>query len=92
MAAESAAIPSASPSRPGSLPPVSSRLLHPVLLCGAWARWLLRSRFLEAAVAAVVAAGAAAGAVVDAVLEERKIRKTSGLRLGRRHTKNSGIA
>ncbi|EQB77241.1 signal recognition particle protein [Camelus ferus] len=43
-AAESAAIPSARPSRSRSLPLGSSRLLYPVLLCGARARWLLRNR------------------------------------------------
>ncbi|XP_032175682.1 signal recognition particle subunit SRP68 isoform X1 [Mustela erminea] len=81
--AESATIPSGRRGGHRSLPPPSSRLLYPVWLCGAGARWRLRNRFPVAA-AAAAAGAAAAVAAVDAVPEERKIRKTSGLQLDRR--------
>lgn len=87
-AAESATIPSGRLGRPRSFPPPSSRLLYPVWLCGAGARWLLRNRFPVAVAAAAVVVVAA----VDAVPEETKIRKTNGLQPDRRQTKNSGIA
>lgn len=71
----------------------SSRLLHPILLCGSGARWLLRSRSRVVVVVVVGAAAAAAeGAEVDAVPEETRIKKTNALQPDRRQTKSSGIA
>ncbi|CAD7668284.1 unnamed protein product [Nyctereutes procyonoides] len=60
-AAESAAIPSGRRGRPRSLPPPWSRLLYPVCLCGAGARWLPRNRFPVAAAAASGGGGGGGG-------------------------------
>lgn len=91
-AAESSSVPS--PGREGAALSrhASSRLLYPVLLCGAGARWLLRSRSRVEVAAAAAAAAEAAAAAVDAVPEETTIKKTNALQPDRRQTKNSGIA